>query len=485
LIALSRHVSYALLLSASLPGTANLRLNLVEDARKSVDTKSVRRFVQMRPDAGGVDALKWSAVDDRGRRMGLNDPGMRSVSVVPEPHESHEVALYRYLLDPRFAGMTLKLAAHEYMLGARAGQEALVSLGVGQFTRDAYTAAGLDPDVATMAEKGYIHLGDRSLLGVNVMTYDRDGIAFEVDADNGVTVLDGSDLQALLWNVRHYKRPLAVFPENRPLIRAERGNRIERLTLRWSSYSSVFQPTLAIIGPAVRVAECKFQATGPAILVYPAGAANLSISAEIVGNVIRRMDRYAIVASTFMCGNSRTNLFLSGNRIEGDVGGGFGHVLIHNANADRGEVHVTSGRNRYLGPTTGIRVRGAKAFLTEATRNTVTLNSIDDRFEGLHYGVLVWGAAGTHRADDNQVVVRLVGSRFERTAIANVGAVAREGGPGENNHVRIFVHGATDTSGMPYTAFEGPSSCGVNNRVEVLGNPEAWETNPQMLPHEP
>ena len=417
--------------------------------------------------------------------MGLNDVRMRSVSVVPESNESHEVALYRYLLDPRFAGMTLKLAAHEYTLGARAGQDALVSLGVGQFTPDAYDAVGLDPEVAVMAEKGYINLGDRSLLGVNVMTYDRDGIAIDVDAEKGVTVLDGRGLEALLWNVRHYERRLAVFPESRPLIRAERGNRIERLTLRWSPYSSIFQPTLAIVGPAVRVAECNFQATGPAILVYPAGIANLSISAEIVGNVIKRMDRYAIVASTFMCGNSRTNLFLSGNRIEGDVVGGFGHVLIHNANADRGEIHVTSGRNRYLGPTTGIRVRGAKAFLTDATRNTVILDSIDDRFQGLQYGVLVWGAAGTHRADDNQVVVRLVGSRFEGTATANVGAVARQGGPRENNHVQIFIHGATDTTGMPYTAFDGPRICGVKNRVEVLGNPEAWETNPEILPHEP
>jgi hypothetical protein len=84
--------------------------------------------------------------------------------------------------------------------------------------------------------------------------------------------------------------------------------------LRWAPYSSIFQPTLAGVGPAVRVAACKFDATGPAILVYPAGMANRSISAAIVGNVIRRMDRYAIVASTFMCGNARTDLFLSGNR---------------------------------------------------------------------------------------------------------------------------------------------------------------------------
>jgi hypothetical protein len=417
--------------------------------------------------------------------MGLKDVRMRSVSVVPEPRESHEVALYRHLLDPQFAGMTLKLTAHEYMLGARAGQEALVSLGVGRFTRDAYDALRLDSAVAVMAEKGYIHLGDRSLLGVNVMTYDRDGVAVDVDEKKGLTVLDGSGLEALLWDVQHYECKLTVFAENRPLIRAERGNRIERLTLRWSPYSSVFQPTLAVVGPAVQVVECKFEATGPAILVYPAGMPNLSISAEIVGNVIRRTDRYAIVASTFMCRNARNDLFLSGNRIEGEVVGGFGHVLIHNANADGGEIHVTSGRNRYLGPTTGIRVRGGNAFLTDATRNSIILNSIDDRFEGMQAGVLVWGAAGAHRADDNEVVVRLIGSRFERTATANVGAVGRQGGPGENNHVRIFVHGATDPSGMPFIAFDGLSSCGVNNRVEVVGNPEAWETNPEMLLHEP
>lgn len=87
--------------------------------------------------------LEWLiVVDDEGRRMGLNDVRMRSVSVVPQPNESHEVALYRYLLDPQFAGMTLQLTEHEYMLGALAGQEALVSLGVGQFTRDAYEAVG-------------------------------------------------------------------------------------------------------------------------------------------------------------------------------------------------------------------------------------------------------------------------------------------------------------------------------------------------------
>ncbi len=417
--------------------------------------------------------------------MGLNDVRTRSVSVVPQPNESHEVALYRYLLDPQFAGMTLRLTEHEYMLGAWAGQEALASLGVGQFTRDAYEALGLDAEVAVMAERGYINLGDRSLLGVNVMTYDRDGIAVDVDAKKGLTVLDGRGLEALLWDVRHYEHRLAVFPENRPLIRAERGNRIERLTLHWSPYSSIFQPTLAVVGPGVRVAECTFQATGPAILVYPAGMANLSISAEIVGNVIRRMDRYAIVASTFMCGNARTDLFLSGNRIQGDVVGGFGHLLIHNANADQGEIHVTSGRNRYLGPTTGIRVRGGHGFLTDATRNTVILDSIDDRFDGLQAGVLVWGGAGTHRADDNRVVVRLIGSHFERTGTTNVGAVARQGGPGENNHVRIFVHGATDRNGMPFVAFDGLSSCGVNNRVEVEGNPEAWQSNPEMWPHEP
>jgi len=417
--------------------------------------------------------------------MGLKDVRMRSVAVLPEPGESHEVALYRHLLEPGFAGMTLKLAAHEYMLGARAGQEALVSLGVGQFTRDAYDALGIDSEVAVMAEKGYIHLGDRSLLGVNVMTYDRDGVAVDVDERKGLTVLDGNGLDALLWEVQHYEHRLTVFAENRPLIRAERGNRIERLTLRWSPYNSVFQPTLAVVGPAVQIAECKFEATGPAILVYPAGMSNLSISAEIVGNVIGRMDRYAIVASTFMCGNARNDLFLSGNRIEGEVIGGFGHVLIHNANADGGEIHVTSGRNRYLGPTTGIRVRGGNAFLTDATRNSIILNSIDDRFEGMQAGVLVWGAAGAHRADGNEVVARLIGSRFERTASVNVGAVGRQGGPGENNHVRIFVQGATDTSDMPFIAFDGLSSCGVNNRVEVVGNPEAWETNPEMLPHEP
>lgn len=213
-----------------------------------------------------------------------------------------------------------------------------------------------------MAERGYIHLGDRSLLGVNVMTYDRDGIAVDVDARKGLTVLDGSGLEALLWDVRHSERSLAVFPENRPLIRAERGNRIERLTLHWSPYSSIFQPTLAVVGPGVRVAECKFQATGPAILVYPAGMANLSISAEIVGKVIRRMDRYAIVASTFMCRNGRTSLFLSGNRIQGDVVGGFGHVLIHNANADRGEIHVTT-------DDTAIWVRRPASVCGAATRS--------------------------------------------------------------------------------------------------------------------
>lgn len=417
--------------------------------------------------------------------MGLNNVRMRSVSVVPEPSESHEVALYRHLLDPQFAGMTLKLTAHEYVLGARAGKEALVSLGVGQFTRNAYEALGLDAEVAMMAERGYINLGDRSLLGVNVMTYDRDDIAADVDDKEGLTVLDGSGLEPLLWDVQHYERKLTVFTENRPLVRAERGNRIERLTLRWSPYSSIFQPTLAVVGPAVQVAECKFEATGPAILVYPAGMPSLSISGEIVGNVIRRMDRYAIVASTFMCGNARNDLCLSGNRIEGEVIGGFGHLLIHNANADGGEIHVTSGRNRYLGPTTGIRVRGGNAFLTDATRNSVVLNSIDDRFEGMQAGVLVWGAAGAHRADDNEVVVRLIGSRFERTGTANVAAVGRQGGAGENNHVRIFVHGATDTSGMPFIAFDGLSSCGVNNRVEVEGNPEAWESHPEMWPHEP
>lgn len=143
--------------------------------------------------------------------MGLKDVRMRSVSVVPEPRESHEVALYRHLLDPRFAGMTLKLTAHEYMLGARAGQEALVSLGVGEFTRDAHEALGLDSAVAVMAEKGYLHLGDRSLLGVNVMTYDRDGVAVDVDEKKGLTVLDGSGLEALLWDVQHYERKLTIF----------------------------------------------------------------------------------------------------------------------------------------------------------------------------------------------------------------------------------------------------------------------------------
>jgi hypothetical protein len=172
------------------------------------------------------------------------------------------------------------------------------------------------------------------------------------------------------------------------------------------------------------------------------------------------------------------------NRIEGEVVGGFGHVLIHNANADGGEIHVTSGRNRYLGPTTGIRVRGGNAFLTDATRNSVILNSINDRFEGMRAGVLVWG----RQALIAPTITRLSSGSSE--VVSNGRRPPTSGqsagrGAGENNHVRIFVHGATDPSGMPFIAFDGLSSCGVNNRVEVVGNPEAWETNPEMLPHEP
>ena len=95
----------------------------------------------------------------------------------------------------------------------------------------------------------------------------------------------------------------------------------------------------------------------------------------------------------------------------------------------------------------------------------------------------MWGAAGTHRADDNQVVSGSseVVSKEPRPPTS----VQLPGRPGENNHVGIFVHGATDTNGMPFVAFDGLSSCGVNNRVEVAGNPEAWETNPEILPREP
>jgi hypothetical protein len=39
--------------------------------------------------------------------MGLNDVRTCSVPLVPQPDQSHEVALYRHLLDPQFASITL------------------------------------------------------------------------------------------------------------------------------------------------------------------------------------------------------------------------------------------------------------------------------------------------------------------------------------------------------------------------------------------
>ena len=401
----------------------------------------------------------------------------RTVLVTPEAGESHEKALYRYALDPDLEGKVLKLEARRYLLSSADGTSAVTSL--------LNQGKVLHPNARAMAEKGYVHLINRSLCGANVMR-DADGhplgngpgMPASVDPVTE-TVIDGSDLVPELEPVTPAEG-LGHSPVMRllPYFRATGVTTIERVTFRNRSPPDPAGPVLD--GSSVLITRCKIDSSNYGILAVNRGAEGVGsqFDIEISENIILGGASPGLIVGNFITSNASVSATISRNHVEGFLRN---HLIVWNNGSLECTVHAITAGNRFVGERAdgsktlfGIVVANTRIENALKSGNWVDLISIDDDIVGHEMGIGLFGADNEPApTDDNTAMATLVGTRFRDNDVTIMALGSNV--PGSANRVRLLVRQVRDESGGDVALDHGLGA------VEVVGSSSAWQaSNPGL-----
>lgn len=243
------------------------------------------------------------------------------------------------------------------------------------------------------------------------------------------------------------------------------------------------------------------------------------ISARMARSITRSPANGDGVFAFNFAANGKVSVTLDANVIGGDIkanGGVSRPDAVHDS-----ETRLESHRNLYrndwatpcASPSAGWTLIGGSGSpvpipLPETARNTLRVQSIDDRIEGFTTGISATGAtrffdspiAGP--STGNSVELQLVGTSLSTPAcdgapfvadISLIGAFTPFGDlfPGNDNRVRADIRGVTG-SGQRFNVFakavgaSGPLAsalAGSGNAVEIVGSPQAFAaTNRDIAP---
>jgi hypothetical protein len=392
--------------------------------------------------------------------LAWSPPAAAKIELTVEVASSDAQDLYAKLADPQYAGHTLLLSG-TYLL---------------------------TPEGNGAATRGYIELGDRSLLGTNVMRLDSDSIPVDVDREHfAETTIDGSALPSEDEPV--LSSYVTLFPRTRALIRAPLGNSVEGVTLIWPRSEGPGGAIRIVGGQGARVARCRVDVGGIGIFINNPGkeGEGARVTAELSDNVVVHGGAFpGILITNLVTRNAHLEVLVSGNRVEANGGTG-AHVRIQNQHSQDSTIDVVSTRNRFTTGATAVIVFGGNALFfpafPAASGNRTDVTSVQDTLEANATGLAVRG--GSVAGDDNLASVTLEGTRFEANSARTIDAIGREG-QGDGNQARLVVRGAVYLSGGPFRAAHEVGTLSETNTLAVSGNAQAWErTNGELPPPDP
>jgi hypothetical protein len=372
------------------------------------------------------------------------------------------------------------------------------------------------------ATDGFLDLGDRDLVGTNIMTdSDGDGVPDPIavsdlngDGDSndrvgGVweetyvdpaneTVIDGSLLgkdPAPREFVGHGGVSGTV---DRPLILAAQGNLIQGITVRGMPILSSSASIEINGGSGARVTRCLIEGGDMGIWIANQGdgAAGALISAVLEGNVIRGHIRNGIFVVNFLTHDARVDAHLRGNRSLLNNGAG---VSALSASSEDSTVHAVSQGNIYKGNTVGAGLSGGgdSSFpdVISVSQNRLDFTSLDDVFESNRIGLFFFGGGVKQFSHvlckNNDANLNLLSARFKGNLLFTMLAAGATGTsnvePGNGNHGRVLARQVSFEGGGPFVArdtlrFPSGAAATSLNELELVGNKVAWDMTTDLLP---
>jgi hypothetical protein len=135
----------------------------------------------------------------------------------------------------------------------------------------------------------------------------------------------------------------------------------------------------------------------------------------------------------------------------------------------------------------------------ETARNTMTMQSVDDRIEGFLVAIYARGAMRffgpplSGPSNDNQTSVQLHGTRLDSVFVDlwlfGAESTSQTLAPGDGNGLRVLARGVTGSGARdnfyadaigPFDVLS-PDFAGAGNRLEVVGHPDAFATTSDAI----